>query len=883
MTDELDPHAPLRDDVRRLGAILGDVLVGHGSQALYDDVEAIRQATKAARADDTSLADVVARVEAMPVERARDVARAFAHFLTLANIAEQHHRIRRRRFYQMDAARPPQRGSCEEVFQRLREEGMGDDELFDAVCQLDVELVLTAHPTEVARRTILQKHLRVSEALSRNDRPDLTVSERRDIEHDLRREIASMWETDELRRSKPTPLEEARAGLVVFEQSLWDAVPAWLRGVDDALRDHTGRALPMATCPVRFGSWMGGDRDGNPNVTAQVTLRAVELTRWMAATLYLDEVKALRDELSMHAGTPSFVARAGGAREPYRVILGRLRDRLRDTEVEARARIDQRPPPGGLRPLRSATDLMEPLVACHQSLEETGCVEIANGRLLDLIRRVACFGLTLVKVDIRQDAGRHAEALDEVTRYLGLGSYLEWSEDERVAFLTRELEGRRPLVPRDMPATPRTAEVLDTFRAIASIGSESLGAYVISMASHPSDVLAVLLLQRDAGIARPLRVVPLFETEADLRGAPEALERLFACDPYRATLDGRQEVMIGYSDSAKDAGRLAASWVLFRGQQEIAETCRRHEIDLTLFHGRGGTVGRGGGPTYLAILSQPPGSVGGSLRVTEQGEMIQAKFGMTGIAHRTLEIYTTATLEATLADPAPPPQAWTDMAEELAVRSAAAYRAIVREHPRFVEYFRAATPERELGALNIGSRPARRRGGDGVASLRAIPWVFAWTQTRLLLPSWLGVGDAIGAMLDEGHVETLRAMYRDWRWFRSTINLIQMVLAKAEPGIAAHYDRVLVPDDLRELGDELRQRLAATRSAVLRVVDTDELLSDNAVLKRSIGVRNPYVDPINLVQAELLRRHRQAPEDAALLDALMVTVNGVAAGMRNTG
>ncbi len=878
-----DPHAALRNDVRRLGAILGDILTEHGSSDLFDDVEAIRQATKAARADDTSLDAVIDRIAAMPLDRARDVARAFAHFLTLANIAEQHHRVRRRRFYQMDAARPPQRGSCSEVFGRLRADGMDADALFDAVCALDVELVLTAHPTEVARRTILQKHLRVADALARDDRPDLTVTERRTVLDDLRREIASMWETDELRRRKPTPLEEARAGLVVFEQSLWDAVPAWLRGVDDALREHTGRGLPTSACPVRFGSWMGGDRDGNPNVTAEVTLRVVELARWMAATLYLDEVTALREELSMSTGSASFVARAGGAREPYRVILGRLRDRLRDTEAVARAAIDRRPPPPGARPLRSVDELMEPLVACSRSLEETGNDEIARGRLLDIIRRVACFGLTLVKLDVRQDAGRHAEALDEVTRYLGLGSYLEWSEEERVAFLTRELEGRRPLVPRDMTATPRTGEVLDTFRAIATIGGDSLGAYVISMASAPSDVLAVLLLQRDAGVARPLRVVPLFETEADLRGAPEALERLFACAPYRASIGGRQEVMIGYSDSAKDAGRLAAAWVLFRGQQEIAATCRRHDIRLTLFHGRGGTVGRGGGPTYLAILAQPPGTVGGSLRVTEQGEMIQAKFGMTGIAIRTLEIYTTATLEATLADDTSPPAAWTDMAEALALRSAAAYRAIVREHPRFVEYFRAATPEQELGALNIGSRPARRRGGDGVASLRAIPWVFAWTQTRLLLPSWLGVGDALGEMIDNGQLDTLRAMYRDWPWFRSTLNLIQMVLAKAEPGIAAHYDRVLVPDELRPLGDELRGRLARTRDAVLAVVDADELLTDNAVLKRSIGVRNPYVDPINLVQAELLRRHRENRDDSSLLDALMVTVNGVAAGMRNTG
>ena len=879
-----DPHAPLRDDVRWLGAVLGDTIREVSGAPRFEQVEAVRRLARAARA--TSPPDygpLSATLASLSLTEAREVARAFAHFLTLANLAEQHHRVRRRRDYLRRDDAPPQRGSFEETFARLIADGASPESIHQAVHRLGVELVLTAHPTQVVRRTLLKKWDRLHEVLDGRDTPDRTHREREHLDHEARRVVAEMWQTDEVRRSRPTPLEEARGGLVTFERTLWDALPAVLRHLDRALLKATGRGLEPTARPIAFGSWMGGDRDGNPFVTADVTRRAVDLGRWMAAWLYEREIDALRDELSMHEATDALRARAGGAREPYRAVLRDARDRFRDTLKYAEARIDGAPVDPLWRPWLEADALREVLDLCDASLRATNNERIADGRLLDLRRRLGVFGLTLVRLDLRQESSRHTDALSEITRALGLRDYAEMSEPERVAFLTDELASPRPIVPRGFVPSEPVREVLDTFGVAAELGVEVLGAYVISMARTASDVLAVELLQREVGVSPRMRVVPLFETEADLLAAGDELAALFGVASYRDAIGDRQEVMIGYSDSAKDAGRLASAWRLYEAQERIANVCRAHGVQPTLFHGRGGTVGRGGGPTWLAIRSQPPGSIDGTLRVTEQGEMIEAKFGVPGIAERTLEIYLTATLEAGLGERPDDDPDWRAIMEQLATDAAAAYRGIVREHPVFVPYFRAATPEVELGHLNVGSRPARRKKGGGVESLRAIPWVFAWTQTRLMLPSWLGTGQALQRAFDAGHTETLRRMYQSWRFFRSTIDLVQMVVAKADPVIAGFYDEALVPSELRPLGARLRAALEQTRANLLTVTATDELLADNAVLRRSIAVRNPYVDPINLVQVELLRRLRETPDDPDVLDALLVTINGVAAGMRNTG
>ena len=881
MRDELPK--PLRDDVRLLGELLGETLRRQEGHKLYDTVERVRALSKSARAGATADFDTLTGVlERMPVGEALPVARAFAHFLNLANIAEQHHRIRRRRFYERDPEAPPQVGSCDETLGRLRRAGVPPEALHAAVTALQLELVFTAHPTEVTRRTLMQKHARIAELLATRDRPDLTAPERQEVLDSLRIEIAAAWETSEIRKRRPSPIDEARSGLVVFEQTLWDTLPRFLRVLDAALVKHTGRALPLEAAPVRFGSWIGGDRDGNPAVTAAVTETVTLLTRWQAASLYLREIEALRSELSMTDASSELRARAPGADEPYRDLLRGVRDRLAATLRSIEARLTGETPDGA--PMISSVDeLAEPLRLCHRSLHATGDGLMADGRLRDLLRRLAAFGVTLVRLDLRQHAERHTDALTAVTREMGLGAYAEWSEEERQAFLLRELQTRRPLLPPDFRADPEVQEVLDTLAAARRLHPETLGAYVISMAMRPSDVLAVELLQKEARIARPLRVVPLFETIDALRGAAGVLRDLLALPWYRERCGGRQEVMIGYSDSAKDGGRLAANWELYKAQEEIVAVGRERDVELTLFHGRGGSVGRGGGPTYLAIQSQPPGSVGGRLRVTEQGEMIQAKFGLPGLAQRTLEIYTSATLEATVAPPPPARPEWRDRMEALGETSRRVYRTLVYEDPSFIPYFRSATPEMELEDLTIGSRPARRRADHGVETLRAIPWVFAWTQTRLLLPSWLGVGEALEEAIDRGELECLRQMYRDWAFFRSTLDLIEMVLAKAEARIAAYYDRQLVPPELQNLGDDLRRRLDRTAASVLAATGRERLLADNPVLRRSIDVRNPYVDPINLVQVELLRRLRRSGVDERLRHAFLITVNGIAAGMRNTG
>ena len=881
-----DPHKPLRDDVRLLGELLGDTLRAHAGEELFARVEEVRALAKRAHAGDAvafeSLAD---RLADMPIGAAVPIARAFSHFLTLANIAEQHHRVRRRRDYARDRVHAPQPGSCAEAFARWRRGGLASDRLAEAVRTLQIELVLTAHPTEVVRRTLLQTHRRIADALAEQDRLDLTPEEADEAINALRREIATIWQTDEVRAHAVSPLDEVRGALAVFEQTLWEALPRFVRQIGRAL----GEPLPLDAAPLRFGSWIGGDRDGNPNVTPEITRRATWMARWVAADLYAREIEGLRAELSMASASDELRAVVGDSAEPYRALLRGVSANLLATRQLAAERIEQ---DGALdadggKVLLHVVDLAEPLLLCHRSLVATGNALIAGGRLTDILRRIAAFGLTLAPLDLRQEAARHADAVAWIARAWHLGSYEDASEEERVAMLTRELtEGTRTFA--DLPSgdrgpTDTVRDVLDTFRTAAALPPESLGAYVITMASRVSDVLAVEWLQKLASNRHPQRVVPLFETAADLQASGPVLDALFSLPWYRTRIAGHQEVMIGYSDSAKDAGRFSAAWALYCAQEQIVATCARHSVHLTLFHGRGGSVGRGGGPTHLAIRSQPPGSIDGRLRVTEQGEMIQAKFGLPDIAVRTLEVYTTATLEATLMPGDDPPTAWRTAMERLSEESRTSYRAVVYEHPRFIEYFHAATPEPELRRVRIGSRPARRSSGEGVEGLRAIPWQFAWTQTRLLLASWLGVDDAVEGANAGNERALLKTMYEEWPFFQSTIDLMEMVLAKADGRIAAEYDRRLVPADLQPLGSELRQRLGRATAAVLGVTGHREPADATPVLRRSIDVRNPYVDPINLVQIELLARLRAGDDDPELARAFVVTVNGIAAGMRNTG
>ncbi|WIE51720.1 phosphoenolpyruvate carboxylase [Pseudomonas sp. GM17] len=874
-----DIDARLREDVHLLGELLGNTIREQYGEGFLDKIEQIRKGAKADRRGSLD-AELSASLNQLSEEELLPVARAFNQFLNLANIAEQYQLIHRREESQ---PAPFESRVLPELLARLRAEGHGAEALARQLGRLEIELVLTAHPTEVARRTLIQKYDAIAAQLAAQDHRDLTSAERAQIQTRLQRLIAEAWHTEEIRRTRPTPVDEAKWGFAVIEHSLWQAIPNYLRKADQALHAATGMHLPLEAAPIRFASWMGGDRDGNPNVTAAVTREVLLLARWMAADLYLRDVDQLAADLSMQQANATLRALAGDSAEPYRAVLKQLRERLRATRNWAQASLSGSVP-ATAQVLQNNRELLDPLELCYESLHECGMGVIADGPLLDCLRRAVTFGLFLVRLDVRQDSSRHTAAMTEITDYLGLGRYGDWSEQERIDFLMRELGSRRPLLPGYFKPSADTAEVLATCREIAAAPAASLGSYVISMAGAASDVLAVQLLLKEAGVLRPMRVVPLFETLADLDNAGPVIEQLLLLPGYRSRLQGPQEVMIGYSDSAKDAGTTAAAWAQYRAQEKLVDICREQQVELLLFHGRGGTVGRGGGPAHAAILSQPPGSVAGRFRTTEQGEMIRFKFGLPDIAEQNLNLYLAAVLEATLLPPPLPQPAWRDLMDELADDGVKAYRAVVRENPQFVEYFRQSTPEQELGRLPLGSRPAKRRAG-GIESLRAIPWIFGWTQTRLMLPAWLGWETALSKALERGEGELLGQMREQWPFFRTRIDMLEMVLAKADADIARSYDERLVEPALLPLGAHLRDLLSQACSVVLGLTGQSQLLAHSPDTLEFIRLRNTYLDPLHLLQAELLARSRRqdGAQDSPVEQALLVSVAGIAAGLRNTG
>ncbi len=888
-TDVADPHAPLRENVRLLGDMLGGTLREHGGEPLFARIEHLRRLsvdTRAGRVDAAVLPPELARLDG---DELLHVVRAFNQFLNLANIAEQHHRVRMRRQAVIACRWPPEEGSLSALAAALTRTGTAREKIVATVRALSIELVLTAHPTEITRRTLMHKYDDIARRLADLDHDDLTPDERNAAQDDLRRLVSAAWHTDEIRRARPTPVDEAKWGFATIEQTLWYALPHFLRELDRWLREHTGEALPLDCAPVRIASWMGGDRDGNPFVTHAVTREVILLARWQAAELFLRDVEILQGELSMHLASDALRAAVGDTREPYRALMKDLRDRLRNTRDWAAAQLANREIDCG--PIIASDDeLRAPLLLAHQSLVACGLERIADGLLADTLRRAATFGVCLVRLDIRQESTRHGDALAAITQWLGIGDYRAWPEAQKQAFLLAELGNRRPLVGRDFRDSPLcdapVREVLDTFDMLAAMPRGAFGAYVISMAHAPSDVLAVCLLQQVAGVRELLPVVPLFETLDDLDQAPATIDALLALPGYRAHAGDYQQVMIGYSDSAKDAGYLAASWAQYRAQETLTAVCAQQGVRLELFHGRGGSVSRGGTPTRQALLSQPPGSVNGRIRVTEQGEMIRFKFGLFGVALENLELYVASTLEATLLPPPAPEPAWRELMDELSAVAVTGYREVVHGEARFVDYLRTVTPEQELATLSLGSRPSKRRAQGGLESLRAIPWVFAWTQVRLMLPAWLGTDTALAWL--RAHPERqadFAAMLARWPYFQAVIDMLEMVLAKAEPRIAAHYEAHLADASLRPLGSALRARLEATIRDLLVLAGRKTLLETNPITQWSIAVRNPYVDPLHLLQAELIRRHRAAGAavDPAIDLALKVTIAGIAAGMRNTG
>ena len=721
-----------------LADLLHSVIEQQEDESTVNFIKEVQELSIAVQESDTNnFEKLKLKFESSDVIYLHKTARMFALFLALGNVAEEHEQIEMFHLHNRDIAHREE-ASLAETLTSLLALGFSKEELYKQIMNQRIELVLTAHPTEIVRRTLLQKYNKIYELLKKNENPQLTDYEKVKTKESLKREIAACWNTNEIRTTKLKALDEIHSVLAIIEQTLWQSAPAFLDFLDYTFKKYTNHELPLTAHPVSFGSWIGGDRDGNPFVTSKITWEAVFQYRLLTMKLYLKEIDELADELSMSDCNQKLLAVVGDVSEPYRTLLSQVKMKITQTTAYLQDLLERKMPSLSSKEdqYQIAEDLLEPLMLCYESLEECGDGIIARGRLAEIIRRIASFGITLVKLDIRQNSQSHIQTLNQITQTLEIGSYAEWTEKEKIDFLIKELRDKRPLVPKGFSTEPQAKEVLETFDVLSKIQNDSLGVYIVSMTKSASDVLGVYLLQKEFQIQPYIPVVPLFETVDDLRNACSILKELFSIDWYMKTIDSRQEVMIGYSDSAKDGGKLTASWELYKAQENIVKTCKEYSVQLNLFHGRGGTIGRGGGPTYKAIFSQPPGSVDGVMRVTEQGEMIHAKFGLPEVAMRTFEVYSTAVIMAGLNPSKKPKKEWVTLMERVSEVSRNAYQNMVKENPDFISYFNAMTPIQELDYLNIGSRPSRREvGSKSIQSLRAIPWVFAWTQVRLLLPS----------------------------------------------------------------------------------------------------------------------------------------------------
>ncbi|OEU23739.1 phosphoenolpyruvate carboxylase [Fragilariopsis cylindrus CCMP1102] len=932
--------APLTRDIEMLTEILSDLVQHENPKVhdLYEEFIGYGRQRAANPSDETPLQTMIERAKSLTASECLGINRCISTALSLVNSAEVQHRLRAIKQHERDVpTKLPgplyhMEDSIKGTIQLLLDsEGASKEEIYNQLCSQSVELVLTAHPTEVNRKSVLRKYRKCTELLAYLERPDLLPHEQLTGTLDLQRIVSSVWGMDEIRRNKPTVQKEAAGGLAIIDTSLWTAVPNYLRKLDAQCLASLGKRLPLEVCPIRFASWIGGDRDGNPNVTPQVTREVVLHQRLRAARLYLQDLTELESQLAISSRfsskmieLASSIPNAFHKRELYRRVISHMRKRLVKTANEIEMKLAneyfQNDPDQAyysmknlfgdesdedvLESVTKAEDLLGPLRIMHESLIETGFDLVADGLLSDIVRRLKVFGITLVPLDIREESTQHTNALDSITRWLGIGSYADWDEDARINWLASELSSRRPLFPSErlqsMEFDPMVIRTLEVFQTASELEPEALGAYVISQCQTASDVLAVMLLQKQFGMTarngNMMRVAPLFETLNDLNNAPERLKTLFSVPAYVAAINGKQEVMVGYSDSAKDAGRLAACWAQYLSQERMVEVANKAGIELCFFHGKGGTVGRGGNPAlYRAVLSHPPNTINGRFRVTEQGEMITQNYGSTQIAEHTLDIYTAAVLRETFTKHVEPTDGWRKQMEKISDKSCNDYRHLVNEEPRFVPYFREATPELELQILNIGSRPAKRNPKGGIESLRAIPWTFAWTQTRTHLSAWLGVGAGLTAT-DTEDLECLQDMYNSWPWFRELIDLISMIVSKTDFSVSKNYDDQLVSsEESKQLGVEVREKLVQTRQSILDVTQSEIVAGHHVALQRaSNSIRAPYVDPLNVIQAELMKRFRaldqredltteEEMEKQTLQDALVVCINGISSGMRNSG
>ena len=898
--------------IHLLGEALGDVLRAQESVALFETEEHIRALAKARRAGEMDAAvRLPLAVADLPVDAARATASAFAVYFDLINLAEEVHRIQALRARERAQYPAPIGESIGEAIARLRARGVTTERMAKLLRELRIELVLTAHPTEAKRRTVLSKLQRISDLLRHLQDADLLPRERTELMAGLQAEITALWLTDRARTTRPAVTDEVRTGLYFVDEVFWDLVPRIDADLEAAVAFHyPGLVPPPAWLTV--ASWIGGDRDGNPSVVTELTAETLRLHRGLAVERHRRSVQDLARRLSVSGRRcpppealtawldarrplPAHVAylEQRYAGEPYRLALSLL---AADLEAASREDMTARlldEAPHAARITAAEVRTVVDLVA--QGVPPA----LAGDRVRALEHQIEAFGLHAARLDIREDSGRLAAALGDILARLSLeAGFAERDEPARAAVLLRLLAEEAPKASEisALALDELSAETWRLFRLLgraqAIYGRGSLGPFIISMTRGPADLLTVLLLARWAGGASGMQIVPLFETLGDLDAAPRTLEALFALPVYRAHLDscaGEQMVMIGYSDSNKDGGYLAANWALYRAQEAIAWTCHERGVGLTLFHGRGGTVARGGGPAGRAIRAQPPGTVEGRFRVTEQGETIASRYADPALAHRHVEQIVSAVLLASADDvdaAAPLDPAWREAMDVMAAAARETYHDLVERTPGFLEYWRAATPIEELSRLRLGSRPAvRRAGGLTRSAVRAIPWVFSWMQSRFNLPGWYGLGTAL-ARADAGR---LREMYAGWPFFRAILDNAEMSLLKADMGIAALYSE-LVPS--RALATAVFTRIGSefvrTRESILRATGHAELMDGDPVIQRSVHLRNPYVDPLNYLQVEMLRRLRSladqdGDEATGYREIVVVTINGIAAGLRNTG
>ena len=909
----LEEEVRLRNDIRLLGRILGDTVRDQEGAGVFDLVERIRQTSIRFHRDDDSAArrELESILDGMSIADTVRIVRAFSYFSHLANIAEDQNTIRQMRT--RSAARgAPRAGALADTVALAQSAGISNTELKTFFKTALVSPVLTAHPTEVRRKSTMDREMEIAHVLDRRERVQLTAEEKEASDEQLRRAVLTLWQTNLLRRTKLTVLDEVGNGLAFYDYTFLSEVPRLICALEDRLNIAEAEPSEIASF-LRMGSWIGGDRDGNPFVTADVMHGTLKLQSSRVLQFYLQELHALGAELSIaaHLADVSEDLRALAERspdssphrsgEPYRLAVSGIYARLSATAERLEVEVVRRPV-GKAEPYASVKDLQVDLDVLNRSLISNNARVVARGRLRHLRRAVDCFGFHLARLDMRQNSAVHertvAELLDAATPGT---SYLALSEDARVALLSNELRNNRPLASSFVKYSEETMDELAVFRAAAeahaTFGDDVIPQCVISMCRGMSDMLEVALLLKEVGLLNPsgrsaINIVPLFETIEDLQACAGIMDRMLALHDYRKFVDSRgsvQEVMLGYSDSNKDGGFVTSGWELYKAEIRLVEVFERHGVRLRLFHGRGGSVGRGGGPSYDAIIAQPGGAVNGQIRITEQGEIISSKYSNAEVGRSNLEILAAATLEASLLhprQPAPKAEYLTAMGQlsELAFK---AYRGLVYETDGFVDYFWNSTVINEIATLNIGSRPASRKKTRAIEDLRAIPWVFSWAQCRLMLPGWYGFGSAVEAWIaqhPEQGMPFLKELYKEWPFFRMLLSNMDMVLAKSSIAIASRYAE-LVPDEaLRErIFGRIRREWHLVIETLLDIMDQDRLLQGNPLLERSVRHRFPYLDPLNHVQVELLKTHRAQDSDERVLRGIQITINGISAGLRNTG